>query len=79
MITRAAFTRLSAAYITVNHGIHIQKLYNTRQHTMTILPEHAVQPKIIRGAEQWAKQLEKLGEMPASEQCSVTIGVQDLH
>ena len=52
MITGAAFVDLSAAYDTVNHRILIQKFHNATQHTMQSIPEHAIQPKIIRGAEQ---------------------------
>ena len=78
MVTRVSFIYLSTAYDTVIHSILIQKLYNTRQHTMYILKEHAVQPKISGRAKQRASGMEK-PEWLASGQCSAIIVVQFLH
>ena len=61
MMTGAAFIDLYAAYDAVNHSIlMIQTLYNTTyDSTLCSLPEHAVQLKIVCGAAQRAKLMEK--------------------
>ena len=59
----AVFVNLSSAYDAVNHTILIEKLYSTtRDITLCNVPEHTVQPKMLYGAEQRAKQMEKLEE-----------------
>ena len=64
IITGADFVDLSAAYDTMNHRILIHKLYNTTYNSTLcrVFPEHAVQPRILCGADQRAKQMGKTEE-----------------